>query len=87
MKNFLIVGPILERKNVCIPCLSLFLPCSSITPKCEWGDQFFFFVTIFQLEPWIGWSLDSHQLLIEETGLLQQSKNIKAFIRRYCKVL
>ena len=38
-------------------------------------------VTIFQLKPWIGLSLDSHQLTVEETGLFQQSKNIKAYIR------
>ena len=48
---------------------------------------FYFMVTIFQLGPWIRLSLDSHQLTIEETGLFQKSKNIKAFIRRYCKVL
>lgn len=30
---------------------------------------FYFMVTIFQLGPWIGLSLDSHQLTIEETGL------------------
>ena len=60
--------------------------------ECGWGDQyffrfsfifFFFMVTIFQLKPRIGLSLDSHQLTVEETGLFQQSKNKKA----YCKVL
>ena len=48
---------------------------------------FFFMAIIFQLEPWIGWRLDSHQLTVEKIGLSQQSKNIKVFIRRYCKVL
>ena len=48
---------------------------------------FFFMVITFQLKPWIGLSLDSHQLTVEETGLFQQSKNIKAYIRQYCKVL
>ena len=33
---------------------------------------FYFMVTIFQLGPWIGLSLDSHQLTIEETGLFQK---------------
>ena len=44
-------------------------------------------VTIFQLKPWIELSLDSHQLTVEETGLFQQSKNIKDYTRQYCKVL
>ena len=56
--------------------------------ECEWGDQIFsfFMTTIFQLEPWIGWSLDSHLFTVKETGLFQQSKNTKAFIRQNCKV-
>ena len=60
--------------------------------ECGWGDQifflfsYFFMVTNYQLEPWIGFSPDSHQLTVEETGLFQQSKNTKAFIRQNCKL-